>query len=126
MDEKKENLNQSAFFGGEDVELSREVNGKKTVRVKCLPVRKLAEYAALIDNEPEIIELTTELTAEEIDMLTVEDSGNLFRKAHELNFAPFSDWLKRKAEALKLKKQAYLGSGKDSAGSSAGSAQTAE
>ena len=126
MDENKEKLNQAAFFGGEDVELSREINGKKTVRVKCLPVRKLAEYAALIDNEPEIIELTTDLTAEEVDMLSVEDSGILFRKAHELNFDPFSEWLKRKAEALKLKKQAYSGSGKDSAGSSAGSAPTAE
>ncbi|MBR6389398.1 MAG: hypothetical protein IKS15_04690 [Opitutales bacterium] len=129
MDDNKEKLNQAAFFGGEDVELSREINGKKTVKVKCLPVRKLAEYAALIDNEPEIIELTTDLTVEEVDMLSVEDSGNLFRKAHELNFDPFSDWLKRKAEALKLKAQAYgiqQTNGKDSTGSSAGSAPTAQ
>ena len=80
MDDNKEKLNQAAFFGGEDVELSREINGKKTVKVKCLPVRKLAEYAALIDNEPEIIELTTDLTVEEVDMLSVEDSGNLFER----------------------------------------------
>ncbi|MBO6103059.1 MAG: hypothetical protein J6P03_07375 [Opitutales bacterium] len=92
-------------------------------------MRKLAEYAALIDNEPEIIELTTDLTAEEVDMLSVEDSGTLFRKAHELNFDPFSEWLKRKAEALKLKAQAYRTqktNGNDSTGSSAGSAPTAE
>lgn len=124
----KENLNKAAFLGGEDVELSREINGKKSVKVKCLPVRKLCEYAALIDNEPELIELATELTAEEVDMLSVEDSGNLFRKVHELNFNPFSEWLKRKAEALKLKAKAYgiKNNGEPSATSSDGFAQTAE
>ena len=123
-----ENLNKAAFLGGEDVELSREINGKKSVKVKCLPVRKLCEYAALIDNEPELIELATELTAEEVDMLSVEDSGNLFRKVHELNFNPFSEWLKRKAEALKLKAKAYgiKNNGEPSATSSDGFAQTAE
>lgn len=123
-----ENLNKATFLGGEDVELSREINGKKSVKVKCLPVRKLCEYAALIDNEPELIELATELTAEEVDMLSVEDSGNLFRKVHELNFNPFSEWLKRKAEALKLKAKAYgiKNNGKSSATSSDGFAQTAE
>ena len=124
----KEDLNKAAFLGGEDVELSREINGKKLVKVKCLPVRKLCEYAALIDNEPELIELATELTAEEVDMLSVEDSGKLFRKVHELNFNPFSEWLKRKAEALKLKAKAYgiKNNGEPSATSSDGFAQTAE
>lgn len=123
-----ENLNKAAFLGGEEVELSREINGKKSVKVKCLPVRKLCEYAALIDNEPELIELATELTAEEVDMLSVEDSGKLFRKVHELNFNPFSEWLKRKAEALKLKAKAYgiKNNGEPSATSSDGFAQTAE
>lgn len=123
-----ENLNKATFLGGEDVELSREINGKKSVKVKCLPVRKLCEYAALIDNEPELIELATELTAEEVDMLSVEDSGKLFRKVHELNFNPFSEWLKRKAEALKLKAKAYgiKNNGEPSATSSDGFAQTAE
>lgn len=124
----KEDLNKAAFLGGEEVELSREINGKKSVKVKCLPVRKLCEYAALIDNEPELIELATELTAEEVDMLSVEDSGKLFRKVHELNFNPFSEWLKRKAEALKLKAKAYgiKNNGEPSATSSDGFAQTAE
>lgn len=124
----KEDLNKAAFLGGEDVELSREINGKKSVKVKCLPVRKLCEYAALIDNEAELIELATELTAEEVDMLSVEDSGKLFRKVHELNFNPFSEWLKRKAEALKLKAKAYgiKNNGEPSATSSDGFAQTAE
>lgn len=124
----KEDLNKATFLGYEEVELSREINGKKSVKVKCLPVRKLCEYAALIDNEPELIELATELTAEEVDMLSVEDSGNLFRKVHELNFNPFSEWLKRKAEALKLKAKAYgiKNNGKPSATSSDGFAQTAE
>lgn len=123
-----ENLNKATFLGYEEVELSREINGKKSVKVKCLPVRKLCEYAALIDNEPELIELATELTAEEVDMLSVEDSGKLFRKVHELNFNPFSEWLKRKAEALKLKAKAYgiKNNGEPSATSSDGFAQTAE
>ena len=61
-------------------------------------------------------------------MLSVEDSGKLFRKAHELNFNPFSDWLKRKAEAVKLKAKAYgiKNNGKSSASSSDGFAQTAQ
>ena len=123
-----ENLNKATFLGYEEVGLSREINGKKSVKVKCLPVRKLCEYAALIDNEPELIELATELTTEEVDMLSVEDSGKLFRKVHELNFNPFSEWLKRKAEAMKLKAKAYgiETNGKSSATSSDGFAQTAE
>ena len=59
----------ATFLGYEEVKLSRPVNGKTSVKVKCLPVRKLAEYAALFDIEPELIGLATELSAEEIDML---------------------------------------------------------
>ena len=97
----------ATFLGYEEVELSRPVNGRKSVKVKCLPVRKLAEYAALFTIEPELIELATELTAEEVDMLSTEDSGRIFEKVHELNFDPFSAWLKRKVGAARLKARAY-------------------
>ena len=75
--------------------------------VKCLPVRKLAEYASLIDIEVELIALATDLTPEQIDTLTPDDSGKIFDKIHELNFEPFSAWLKRKVSATKLKAQAF-------------------
>lgn len=97
----------ATFLGYEEVSLSRAVNGKTSVRVKCLPVRKLAEYAALFDIEPELIGLATDLTEEEIDMLSPEDSGRIFEKVHELNFDPFSAWLKRKVGAAHMKAQAY-------------------
>ena len=61
--------NMAVLLGYEEVELTREVNGKKSVKVKCLPVRKLAEYAALFTLEPELIGLCTDLSPEEIDML---------------------------------------------------------
>lgn len=97
----------ATFLGYEEVKLSRPVNGKTSVKVKCLPVRKLAEYAALFDIEPELIGLATELSAEEIDMLSAEDSGRIFEKIHELNFDPFSAWLKRKVAAARMKARAY-------------------
>ncbi len=97
----------ATFIGYEEVKLSRPVNGKTSVKVKCLPVRKLAEYAALFDIEPELIGLATELSAEEIDMLSAEDSGRIFEKVHELNFGPFSAWLKRKVGAARMKARAY-------------------
>ena len=97
----------ATFLGDEEVELSRPVNGRKSVKVKCLPVRKLAEYAALFTIEPELIELATELTAEEVDMLSTEDSGRIFEKVHELNFDPFSAWLRRKGKAAEMQAQAY-------------------
>lgn len=97
----------ATFLGYEEVKLSRPVNGKTSVKVKCLPVRKLAEYAALFDIEPELIGLATELSAEEIDMLSAEDSGRIFEKIHELNFGPFSAWLKRKVAAARMKARAY-------------------
>ena len=97
----------ATFLGYEEVELSRPVNGRKSVKVKCLPVRKLAEYAALFTIEPELIELATELTAEEVDMLSTEDSGRIFEKVHELNFDPFSAWLRRKEKAAEMQAQAY-------------------
>ena len=98
----------ATFLGYEEVKLSRPVNGKTSVKVKCLPVRKLAEYAALFDIEPELIGLATELSAEEIDMLSAEDSGRIFEKVHELNFDPFSAWLKRKVGAARMKARAYV------------------
>lgn len=116
----------ATFLGYEEVSLSRAVNGKTSVRVKCLPVRKLAEYAALFDIEPELIGLATDLSAEEIDMLSSEDSGRIFEKVHELNFDPFSAWLARKTKATKMIAQAYGVSlpkednGKDSANSQDG------
>ena len=97
----------ATFLGYEEVSLSRAVNGKTSVKVKCLPVRKLAEYAALFDIEPELIGLATDLTEEEIDMLSPDDSGRLFEKVHELNFDPFSAWLARKVEAARMKAHAY-------------------
>ncbi len=97
----------ATFLGYEEVALSRPVNGKTSVKVKCLPVRKLAEYAALFDIEPELIGLATDLIAEEIDMLSAEDSGRIFEKVHELNFDPFSAWLKRKVGAARMKARAY-------------------
>ena len=99
--------NMAVLLGYEEVELTREVNGKKSVKVKCLPVRKLAEYAALFTLEPELIGLCTDLSPEEIDMLLADDSGKLFNKAHDLNSGPFSAWLMRKAEAAKLQAQIY-------------------
>lgn len=116
----------ATFLGYEEVSLSRSVNGRKSVKVKCLPVRKLAEYAALFGIEPELIGLATDLSAEEIDMLSPEDSGRIFEKVHELNFDPFSAWLARKTKATKMIAQAYGASlpkednGKDSANSQDG------
>ena len=98
---------QATFLGHETVEISTEINGKKSVDVKCLPVRKLAEYASLIDIEAELIALATDLTPEQIDTLTPDDSGKIFDKIHELNFEPFLAWLKRKVAANRLKAQAF-------------------
>ncbi len=126
MTDEKTN-NAATFLGYEEVALQREINGKKTVQVKCLPVRKLCEYAALFTLEPEMVGLCTDLTPEEVDMLSTEDSGRIFEKAHELNFAPFSAWLNRKTKAAEMIAQAYGASlpketnGADSANSPAGS-----
>lgn len=97
----------ATFLGYEEVALTKPVNGKNAVKVKCLPVRAFAEYASLFTIEPELIGLCTDLTTEEIDMLLAEDSGKLFKKAHDLNYGPFSAWLNRKAEAAKLQAQIY-------------------
>lgn len=109
------------FLGYEEVQLTYAINGSDIVKVKCLPVRKLAEYAANFDKEPELIELCTDLTADDIDKLAPEDSGILFRKAHDLNFVPFSEWAQRLLEARKQKLQVLQqNSGSDSISSSLG------
>lgn len=105
MDDNAKNT--ATFLGYEEIELKREINGKKSVQVKCLPVRKFAEYAALFTLEPEMAGLCTDLTPAEVDMLSAEDSGRIFEKAHELNFAPFSAWLGRKTKAAEMIAQAY-------------------
>ena len=61
----------------------------------------------MIDIEAELIALATDLTPEQIDTLTPDDSGKIFDNIHEVNFEPFSAWLKRKVSATKLKAQAF-------------------
>ena len=95
----------ATFLGYEEVPLTRPIGEKKTVRVKCLPVRMFAEYAALFAIESELVGLATDLTREEVDMLLPDDSGKIFEKIHELNRVPFTGWLRRKAAATKLQAQ---------------------
>ena len=106
MDENK-TLEMATFLGFETVELSKEINGKKSVDVRCLPVRKLAEYAALIEDEPQLVALFTGLSDAEVDALPMADFVKILEKGHGLNFGPFSEWLKRKAEARKKKAIAF-------------------
>ena len=95
----------STFLGYEEIKLTRPIGEKKTVRVKCLPVRMFAEYAAMFAIESELVGLATDLTREEVDMLLPDDSGKIFEKIHELNRVPFTGWLRRKAAATKLQAQ---------------------
>ena len=95
----------ATFLGYEDVPLSRPIGDRKTVKVKCLPVRAFAEYAALFALESELVEFATDLSRDEVDMLLPDDSGKIFEKVHELNRVPFTAWLQRKAAATKLQAQ---------------------
>lgn len=95
----------ATFLGYEDVPLSRPIGDRKAVKVKCLPVRAFAEYAALFALESELVEFATDLSREEVDMLLPDDSGRIFEKVHELNRVPFTGWLRRKAAATKLQAQ---------------------
>lgn len=95
----------ATFLGYEEVPLTRPINDKKTVKVKCLPVRMFAEYATLFALESELVGLATDLTREEVDMLLPDDSGKIFEKVHELNRVPFTGWLRRKAAATRMQAQ---------------------
>ncbi len=95
----------ATFLGYETVALTKPAGGKTAVRVKCLPVRAFAEYAALFAIESELVEFASDLTREEVDMLDPDDSGRIFEKVHELNRVPFLGWLRRKAAATKLQAQ---------------------
>ena len=97
----------ATFLGFSTVELSKEINGKKSVDVRCLPVRKLPEYAALIEDEPQLVALFTGLSDAEVDALPMADFVKILEKGHGLNFGPFSEWLKRKVEARKKKAIAF-------------------
>lgn len=103
--ENQDTKDMATFLGYEELPLTRPVGDKKTVRVKCLPVRMFAEYAAMFAIESELVGLATDLTREEVDMLLPDDSGKIFEKVHELNSVPFTGWLRRKAAATKLQAQ---------------------
>lgn len=104
MDDKND---MATFLGYETVALTKPVGEKNAVRVKCLPVRAFAEYAALIEDESALVEMFTGLTPDEVDALAINDFVAILKKGHGLNFVPFSDWLKRKVEAKKMIAQAY-------------------
>ena len=103
--ENQDTKDMATFLGYEEVPLTRPIGEKKTVKVKCLPVRMFAEYAALFALESELVGLATDLTRDEVDMLLPDDSGKIFEKVHELNRVPFTGWLRRKAAATKLQAQ---------------------
>ena len=105
MDEDSKNM--AILLGYETVEVSRKINGKKSVDVRCLPVRKLCEYAALIEDEPALVELFTGMTPQQVDELSEPDFVAIVEKGHELNFTPFTAWLRRKVEARKMKAHAF-------------------
>lgn len=92
----------ATFLGYEEIKLTRPIGEKKTVKVKCLPVRMFAEYAALFAIESELVGLATDLSRDEVDMLLPDDSGKIFEKVHELNRVPFTGWLRRKAAATRM------------------------
>lgn len=96
-----------ALLGYETVNLRRPVGERKSVNVRLLPVRLLPQYAAVFSVETEIVLLCTDLSADEADKLLPEDSGKIFNTAHDINFAPFSEWLGRKEKALKMQALAY-------------------
>ena len=102
MDNKND---MATFLGYETVALTKPVGDNNAVKVKCLPVRAFAEYAALFAIESELVEFASDLTREEVDMLDPDDSGRIFEKVHELNRVPFLGWLRRKAAATKLQAQ---------------------
>lgn len=104
MDDKND---MATFLGYETVALTKPVGEKNAVKVKCLPVRAFAEYAALIEDESALVEMFTGLTSDEVDALAIDDFVAILKKGHGLNFVPFSDWLKRKVEAKKMIAQAY-------------------
>ena len=104
MDDKND---MATFLGYETVALTKPVGEKNAVKVKCLPVRAFAEYAALIEDESALVEMFTGLTPDEVDALAIDDFVAILKKGHGLNFVPFSDWLKRKVEAKKMIAQAY-------------------
>ena len=104
MDDKND---MATFLGYETVALTKPVGEKNAVKVKCLPVRAFAEYAALIEDESALVEMFTGLTPDEVDALAINDFVAILKKGHGLNFVPFSDWLKRKVEAKKMIAQAY-------------------
>ena len=95
----------ATFLGYEEVPLTRPIGDRKSVKVKCLPVRMFADYAALFALESELVGLATDLTREEVDMLLPDDSGKIFEKIHELNRVPFTAWLQRKAAATRMQAQ---------------------
>lgn len=104
MDDKND---MATFLGYETVALTKPVGEKNAVKVKCLPVRAFAEYAAFIEDESALVEMFTGLTPDEVDALAIDDFVAILKKGHGLNFVPFSDWLKRKVEAKKMIAQAY-------------------
>ena len=59
MDDKND---MATFLGYETVALTKPVGEKNAVKVKCLPVRAFAEYAALIEDESALVEMFTGLS----------------------------------------------------------------
>lgn len=85
---------------GEEMLVTLETGHTRPVKIKLLPLGKMPDFFAALDNDIEMIQLVTgesKTIAEAIDF----DSGMaLIEKAHELNFPRASRWAERKAERM--------------------------
>lgn len=97
----------AVFNGFATLVLRRQVGDVKEVKVKCLPIRKFAEYASLIEDESALVEIFTGLSADEVDALHRDDFVKIIELGHALNFEAFTDWLKRKVSAKKMIASAF-------------------
>ena len=75
------------------------------IKIKQLPVRKFPEMATCLANkdyaEPLLVELFTDLSGAQVDMLHPSDNAKIFARGMELNRDPFTAWARRQvARAL--------------------------
>ncbi len=101
------------IIGEESVEALKRDGSPVVVKVSALPLSKMDKWLVAQDDESEMIQLATGLTAEQIDELSPESQETLLKFAEEMNASFFERFVARKLQRVQ-KLESYKANAKNS------------
>lgn len=104
-----ERTKQEAMLGGVDLTVKKLDGSTETIKVRQLPVRLMARYAAAVQDEPEQIRLFTDRDMKWVESLSDDSFVAIVKEGQRMAEPFFSDWLTRQRQLAGVINQGVTG-----------------